>query len=211
MNQTLRSRLATVSHGKTRRWDKHLYSVISQYNRMPHSETGRPPAEFFVQKSTINVPAEPYWRAPKNFKPYQVGDLVLRKTPYQPAGETDKLGPRFQGPLRVVEADPSGVTYRAQWLSGTQKIIQLHVSQMKRFNGDIYEQELDSPARTRRSKPNDRLEAPDMATPKETPFIPCDVFDIPWQNFRDIPLINVPNNAPIEPVLEAAEPDEPAE
>ena len=136
-NQTLRSRLAAVSHGDTRGWDKHLYSVVSQYNRTPHTETGRAPCEFFVKEAKINVPHQPYWKPPKNFKPFKVGDLVLRKVPYQPAGERDKLAPRFEGPLKIVEADSNGVVYKAQWLAAPHKIIQLHISQIKRYHGHI--------------------------------------------------------------------------
>ena len=135
LNQTLRSRLATVSHENSLKWDKYLYQVISQYNRTPHSETSKAPVDYFVQDSEINVPSKPYWKAPRNFTPFSVGDLVLRRTPYQPAGETNKLGPRFQGPLKIIQADANGVTYKAQYLAGEQKIVQIHISQMKAFRG----------------------------------------------------------------------------
>ena len=50
LNQTLRSRLATVCHNDTRNWDKKLFEVIAQYNRSPHSETQKAPADFFVPR-----------------------------------------------------------------------------------------------------------------------------------------------------------------
>ena len=132
-NQTLRSRLATVTHGDTRSWDRHLYTVVSQYNRTPHSETNRAPCEFFVKEAEINIPNKTYWKPPKNFQPFKVGELILRKVPYQPAGERDKLAPRFEGPLKIVEADPNGVVYKAQWVAAPQKVIQLHITQIKRY------------------------------------------------------------------------------
>jgi transposase InsO family protein len=48
LNQTIRSRLAAACHEDQREWDKKLCGVVAQYNRVPHAETGRPPAEFFI-------------------------------------------------------------------------------------------------------------------------------------------------------------------
>ena len=187
-NQTLRSRLATVCHGDTRNWDKHLYQVVAQYNRTPHTETGRAPCEFFVKEADINVPSTPYWKPPHKFQPLAVGDLVMRKTPYQPAGQRDKLAPKFQGPLRIVEANSNGVTYRAQWLAGRRKTIQLHISQMKKFSGNCAETDgapLSSPkavpggTRTRRTETNNQS-----------------AFGLHWENLDYIPL-NREHNVPL--------------
>ena len=183
-NQTLRSRLATTSHGQTRNWDKHLYAVVSQYNRTPHTETGRAPCEFFVKEADINIPSKPYWKAPKNFKPFKAGDLVLRKVPYQPAGERDKLAPRFQGPLKIVEADPNGVVYKAQWLAAPQKVVTVHISQIKAFHGSPEEQNL--------------IEHPEPATKPGVPVLDKeqpsfqDPFALQWDNLKYLPLAEAP-------------------
>ena len=183
LNQTLRSRLATVCHGNTKRWDKHLYEVVSQYNRTPHSETGRAPSEFFVKVADINVPAKPYWKPPQKFRPFVVGDLVMRKVPYQPAGEKDKLAPRYQGPLKIVVADSSGVTYQAQFMQGQRKTVQVHISQIKRFHGTWAEEAAEFP--TRPAPAVQRRMRGTKAVPVEQSE---DVLaELAWENLRYIP------------------------
>ena len=138
-NQTLRSRLATVCDGKTRHWDRHLYHIVAQYNRTPHAETNKAPTDFFVRDSEIILPTKPRtWRNAPKFKSFVVGDLILRKTPYQNPTERDKLAPKYQGPYRIVSVDPNGITYRAILLGGGRNpTITVHQSQIKRFNGPL--------------------------------------------------------------------------
>ena len=139
LNRTLKQKLATVCHGRTRYWDREIHQVMAQYNRMPHQETGKSPLEFFSKApAELILPGPPTktWKDAVGYEGFQVGDLVLRKTPYQPVGERDKLSPRYQGPLEVNQRDPNGVTYRAKWLQGRKRVVQLHVSQMKKFHGD---------------------------------------------------------------------------
>ena len=176
-NQTLRSRLATATDSDTSRWDKKLYEVVAQYNRTPHADTGKAPADFFVTNSSINIPKSPYWKEPRNFKPFEVGDLVMRKVPFQPAGQRDKLAPRYQGPLKIVSRDHSGVTYRAQWVSGPGKVVQVHISQLKKFHGESEVQNRPIP---RAATPRSRL-----VTGK--PFPRRDPFDIGWARLDQIP------------------------
>ena len=135
-NRTLKSRLATVCHDNTRHWDRELSQVVAQYNRTPHTETGKAPVDFFVTGSDIIVPKKSNtWRQAPKFKSFAVGDLVLRRTPYQGTGERDKLAPKYQGPLRIVKVDPGGVTYRAKWVGVQKKPVTVHQSQIKRFYG----------------------------------------------------------------------------
>ena len=171
-NRTLRSKLATVCHGKTNSWCKKLYQVVSQYNRTPHSETGKAPSEYFVQEPRIIVPSKKYWKAPRKFNPFHVVDLVLRKIPTKAAGQRDKLGPRYQGPLRIIEADTSGVTYRAKFLTGAKKTVQVHISQIKKFHGKYEEPVMPAPA----TKELANLPKPGVRTPVSNQW---DVFDLP--------------------------------
>lgn len=139
LNQTLRSRLATTCHRDTGNWDKKVYEIVAQYNRMPHAETGRPPVEFFLEEAAqpILPVKEPVWKKEgRSFRRFAVGDLVLRKVPFQASGQRDKLAPKFNGPYRVVTADGNGVTYRIRRLQGNKKEIQVHLSQIKKFHGD---------------------------------------------------------------------------
>ena len=188
LNRTIKEKLAIVSHGNNRRWDHYIHNIIAQYNRMPHSETGVPPAEFFLpDKAEIIIPTKIFWRSPRNFKGFEIGDLVLRKTPYQPAGQSNKLNPKFQGPLEIVDRDSNGVTYKAKWLSGSKKVIQLHVSQMKKYNGTapVNGQRLVSPKRRTKTRPTCPVTSPNN--------IPCanPSGSINWEALRNFPLDDV--------------------
>ena len=178
-NQTLKTKLRTVCHDNTRHWDRHLHSVVAQYNRTPHSETNKAPADFFVRDSEINIPDKPrFWRNPSNFKSFQVGDLIMRKTPYQPAGQHDKLAPKFQGPLRIVSVDPNEVTYRAQWLYGKKKLVTLHISQIKPFHGQL---PLPPTVTSNPGVPRRFIESPVPVSP------PVDIFSLNLDALKHIP------------------------
>ncbi|MEL7341703.1 MAG: hypothetical protein AAGM67_14580, partial [Bacteroidota bacterium] len=152
-----------------------------QYNRSPHSETGRPPADYFVQDNSINVPNKSHWKLPKKFTPYEVGQLVLRKSPPQAAGETDKLGPRYQGPLEIIKADSNGITYQAKFLTGARKVVQLHASRMKHFHGQWKETECTSPSAPSKD-PTPEPQRKRSSTPTE------DVFQLDYGLWADIPI-----------------------
>ena len=81
-NQTLRSRLGTVCYEDSRLWDRKLYQIVTQYNRIRHSETRKACVQFFVDDVEINIPKKKFWKAPHNFTPFELGDLVMRKTLY---------------------------------------------------------------------------------------------------------------------------------
>ena len=46
-NQTLKNKLAMLCHERGVQWNKIVYEVAAQYNRMPHAETGQAPVDFF--------------------------------------------------------------------------------------------------------------------------------------------------------------------
>lgn len=81
LNQTIRSQLAAACHGDQRDLDKKLLGVMAQFNQIPHSETSRQPAEFFINEMVhpnLPIKTKP-WRLPaRNFKSFVAGDLVLR-------------------------------------------------------------------------------------------------------------------------------------
>ena len=193
-NQTVKSRLATVCHGEPEKWDKQLPGVVAQYNRSPHGETGKAPADFFVTDNKINVPTSPYWKYPSKFTPFVVGDLIMRKVPYQTPGESSKLHPKYQGPLQIVKADPNGVTYRAKFLMGQCKEVNVHISQIKKFHG-----KWESPVIAPQASPVPQAQAPKRKVP--TNYVPTnDVFQLNFDDFSHIPLtIEPPIIGPMEP------------
>ena len=104
----------------------------------------------------------------------------MRKTPYQPAGEKNKLGARYQGPLKIVSADSNGVTYKAQWLAGKMNIIQVHISQIKKFHGEWVDSGI-------------KVNTKSVGSPKtkkkilESPI--GGAFDIDWEKLKHIPFM----------------------
>jgi len=99
LNQTIRTKLATVCHNRTKDWDKEIYFIVAQYNRTPHSGTNKAPVEFFnLEQAELNVP--------EKFKQFKIGDKVLKKVAYQVKGQRDKLAPKHEGPYVVIKAFP---------------------------------------------------------------------------------------------------------
>ena len=140
LNQTIKNQLAVVCHGDMTGWDRKVYGVVAQYNRVPHSETGRAPVEFFgVGRAEINVPKpRPFWRpAGRRFRSFEPGALVMRRIPFYKPGEHSKLSPKFEGPYRVMCCDPNGVTLKLSRVSDGKLILKVHVSQVKAFHGQV--------------------------------------------------------------------------
>ena len=135
-NQTLKNKLMLVSADRKREWDKVLYEVLAQYNRTVHSETGKAPVEFFSREiPQLNSPREKtYWRQKKKgFRPFQAGDLVMRKIPFQPAGQYSKLAPVFEGPYTVEKFLESDVVYRIVRVRDGFVVPRVHISQLKKY------------------------------------------------------------------------------
>ena len=134
-NRTLKGRLATAVQGDYLRWDLEIAKIIVQYNRSVHRETGRTPVSFYSKlPEELVIKKSPYWReAGSNFKPFQVGDQVLRKIPFHTKKTRHKLAPIYEGPCTVIEV-LSGVTYRIQDNKRKAKIAIVHFSQIRPYH-----------------------------------------------------------------------------
>ena len=183
-NRTLKARLATASDGMTRRWDQQLHKVVAQYNRTPHDQTKKAPVDFFVTNSDIIVPTNnppKVWREARNHQPFKVGDFVLRRTPYQPAGERDKLAPKFLGPYKVVIVDPNHITYTLESMAGDRKRIVVHQSQIKRYHGQIPTMTNSTWTRRRPEPVCPRSNGPEPAPRR-------DIFQLDYHKLRHLPI-----------------------
>lgn len=99
LNQTIKNKLRVVCHWDVSGWDTQVFHVVAQYNRVPHSGTGRAPVDFFSnQPVQINLPKDHgTWReAQSKFRPFAVGALVLRRIPYYKLGERSKFAWRHK-------------------------------------------------------------------------------------------------------------------
>lgn len=140
LNRTIRSRVATMVDGDYGLWDQVIHKIVVQYNRTIHDETGRTPASFYSAAEEAPVLSEGVIvtrEAGKNFKPFTLGDLVLRKIPFYSAQDKHKLAPKYDGPYRVVKC-VSQVTYHIQDVLNKKKIQIVHYSQIKIYHGDGY-------------------------------------------------------------------------
>ena len=98
LNRTIKSRLSTACHDAQHEWARQIYVIMSQYNQLLHSETGKAPAEFFVEGlAKPDVPMKStLWKTGKKISmKFEVQDLVLRNAPYQPARHRNKSAPKF--------------------------------------------------------------------------------------------------------------------
>ena len=135
LNRTIKERLATTVDGDYKRWDKVIISIMVQYNRTVHQESGKAPVSFYT-----NFEEEPVLREPlkfrlepgKNFKPLLVGDLVLRKIPFKTKEQKHKLSPIFDGPYEIIEK-LSEVSYRLKLAGQRSRSYLVHISQIKPY------------------------------------------------------------------------------
>lgn len=138
MNRTLRSRLATVLDGNYRAWDEAIYKIVAQYNRTPHDETNKLPVSFYTARADAPFMHRDRFRrqAGDKFKPYKVGDLVLKKVPMQLQKLRGKLADKYDGPYKVIEV-LSPVAYRVELVGGRKKLIS-HFAQLKFYHGRVW-------------------------------------------------------------------------
>jgi transposase InsO family protein len=197
LNQTIKEKLATVCHGRTSQWDKEIFSLIAQYNRTPHSSTGKAPVEHFqVTPAEPIVPQqkERYWRKPKRqFVGYRVGDLVLKKIPYQAAGMRNKLAAKYDGPHEVIEVFPDVVSYLLQSGQNRRKKIKAHISQLKKYYGEV--PVIENPV-TEMKKNEKGPEPPADVVSQRVLGIDWDLLrQFPWKPPNDLHDLIVPNNS----------------
>ena len=139
LNRTLKTRLATAVDGNYDSWDQMIHRVILQYNHSVHGETKCTPASFYGSSADdVALPAKFQFTRPpgRNFKPYELDDLVLRKIPFHGPQSKHKLAPRYDGPYHVKEV-LSPVTYRIKHAYNNTRLIIVHVSQLKPYHGQI--------------------------------------------------------------------------
>ena len=171
LNRTLKERLATTLDGDYRGWDGVIVNVMVQYNRTIHSETGRSPVSFysnFADDPILRKPKEFRTNPGRNFKPYSVGDLVLRKIPFKTGENRHKLSPIFDGPYKIVEK-LSDVSYRLGQVDRKGRHYLVHVSQLRPYHH--------TPGKTRvfsNKKRRNTVRPPDTVGTWQVPAIPVD-------------------------------------
>lgn len=137
-NRTLKSRLATILDGEYGAWDQVIYKVLAQYNRSVHSESGRTPVSYYTEPKedqVLSKNAQITREAGDKFKPYMIGELVLRRIPYFGTHERHKLAPKFNGPYEIVNKF-SRVSYSIRDVRSGKIIPVIHCSQMRPYYGD---------------------------------------------------------------------------
>lgn len=135
-NQVIKNRLSTVVNGAYRYWDREIYKVVAQYNRTVHGETGRTPVSYYSLNADGPIIRRSLTKeAGSNFRPFEVGQLVLRKIPFFKSEERNKLAPKYQGPYRII-AVVSSVSYRIKSLVDGKTVNLVHYSQLKAYHGE---------------------------------------------------------------------------
>ena len=133
VNRTIQNLLKVVlDHGS--RWDEHLGRAVITYNNSPHTELGLSPAKFLITKShscqgdpPLQSELREYWKLGNpRFRPFKVGDFVLKKVEVQGHCTINKFMPRFSGPFKVCKVGSLGVTYELESVDGGQRVKSHH-------------------------------------------------------------------------------------
>ena len=139
-NRTITELLRSLSTDPSS-WDINLLRAVSIYNSTCHSELGVSPREFLLgrQHSSVGIPALPTseldcWRdGNPSFKPYRVGQKVLRKVNFRGRLLPDKLAARYEGPYVVRAVNDNKVTYLLRSCE-TQREVKVHHAQLRPFH-----------------------------------------------------------------------------
>ncbi|RXG52138.1 Retrovirus-related Pol polyprotein from transposon [Armadillidium vulgare] len=114
-------------------WDEHLPKVISTYNNTHHTELNMSPASYILntKHEVTDRPLIPrtdfkFWvRGHEKFRPFDVGELVIKKIVRTSDKVAHKLDEKYSGPYKVNKVFANNLTYEIKsCLDG--KIIQVY-------------------------------------------------------------------------------------
>ena len=135
VNRTIAELLRSM--GSSTDWLRDLGKAVLIYNNTKHRSLGLSPVAYILDKSHYMVDAPVVSKADRQlwrqghprFKPYIVGDFVLRKTPRRGHLTANKLQARYEGPYVVEKVASNQVTYVLKRKDG-ETTIRAHYSQL---------------------------------------------------------------------------------
>jgi hypothetical protein len=134
VNRTIGEFLRSLTESSSE-WFLNLPKATITYNNTKHAQLGVSPTEFLlgrehhVTDSIVLPEGERIWKCgnPK-FLPFFVGQYVMKKIPMKGRTVNCKFSPKYEGPYRVVVANPNSVTYVIESEDGQQ--IRAHHAQL---------------------------------------------------------------------------------
>mgnify|MGYP000297764705 CR=1 FL=1 len=147
LNRTILEMLRCVSDQDVLRWDTLLAKVVVSYNSSFHSQISMSPSKFLLRKEhsltedgALNCGTREVWKeGHPNFTPFEVGDLVLKKTIFRGHLASNKMIPRFSGPFKVTKVRGTGLSYEIEVNSKTVKVHHDHLRKWYQIPGYISE------------------------------------------------------------------------
>ena len=124
-------------------WDTVLPHAVLVYNNTRHSELKVSPSEYILANSHTGNSASLVPRVIKDnwsegnpkYLPYKLGQRVLRKLPVTGRLTSNKLQPLYDGPYKVIQVQPNGVSYVIEGITQARSgvVIRAHHTQLKSF------------------------------------------------------------------------------
>ena len=104
----------------TQNWADDLVTAVITYNNTLHSTIGLSPVAYLMERPhtsaespAISSSVKDYWRTGHSkFRPYVPGQLVVRQLPIKGHNASNKFKAKCDGPYRVAEVGPNGLTYK---------------------------------------------------------------------------------------------------
>ena len=136
VNRTIGESLKVIGNGQN--WDEDLTRMVLTYNSTKHRELGMSPSRYLLAEahnmldSVVAGGSETgqVWRqAHPNFRPFTVGEEVVRRIPKLGHAVTNKFAARYEGPLTVDKVHQNGLSYELKRM-GTGQIIRAHHKQL---------------------------------------------------------------------------------
>ena len=121
-------------------WDTFIPRIVILYNSSVHTDLSTTPSHYLLGREHssfigVPVPAEEqeYWKQGNpSFKPFRIGQLVLRKKVFSGNRVQDKLADRYSGPFEVISCNLNRVTYVVKHIVEDTEH-KVHHTQLRRY------------------------------------------------------------------------------
>ena len=143
VNRTVIEMLRCLGEGDRLAWDEQLPRAVISYNNAWHSQIGMSPSQLILTRAhdrskslVVSANTRRVWKeGHPSFKPFRLGDSVLRKMHHPGNLTVNKFKARYGGPYQVVGVHRKGLAYEVARTcqSGEREICRVHYSHLKKW------------------------------------------------------------------------------
>ena len=120
-------------------WDDHIPQAMQTYILTLHREISMSLSQYLLTKAhqvevcpSLPICITGMWKPEHpRFSPFNLGEKVMHRIPFQSRCTVDKFKAKFDGPYVVTKVNPNDVTYHIQRMLGAYPSIRAHYDQLR--------------------------------------------------------------------------------